>query len=408
MTSPNYPGGFPSGNQYPQPPQYPAPGQQYQAPYDQQQYGDGGYAQNGYSGYGGQYGDGGYQQPGYEQPAQFPPRFATNQTAGASAGGTAPMNGANGPAPTMPMNQPVGQMPPAYGMNAGAGTPMNGPAPAPMPPAGIAQPAPVATAQRSKLPAPRRLPQYGANPLNAFTRFFTKYATFTGRASKSEYWWMQFWHLIVSWFIVPGVTALCVYICLVPMIGIVSDDITTVQSSLRNCLYVAIGVLIVAAIVDLALLIPSLSLRVRRLHDANGSGWWAAFWVVPAVVTDVLAYAAYTLIFIACFRLVDYLPQVDQVLNSSDFEPGRLDRFLPFATGTVLVVFAYVLLAAAISQMITLIFDLVVGFITTDPAGSRFDAQEPEVEPVPAAAQEAAQEAAAVQKTAAQDDHSSD
>src|ERR1700712_3930150 len=54
----------------------------------------------------------------------------------------------------------------------------NLPEPPPQPPAG---------------PVPLWAPYYGAPIGVAITRFFTKYADFTGRASRSEYWW---WALV--------------------------------------------------------------------------------------------------------------------------------------------------------------------------------------------------------------------
>lgn len=61
---------------------------------------------------------------------------------------------------------------------------------------------------------------------------FNKYATFTGRASRSEYWWFMLCILVLSF--VPGLDVI---------VGIVT-------------------------------LIPSISVGVRRLHDTNHSGWW--------------------------------------------------------------------------------------------------------------------------------------
>lgn len=367
MTSPNQPFGTPQqGSQYQNPGSWrPGTNPTGQNPFGQDaqnSYGPNPAGQNGFVGQG----------PAYRQPAPFPgPRFSSAQ----------PSNGG------YPPQRPYGPQGPAY--QGPSYQPPTGPAPftGTVPPAGYPQPAPVdggAPAARTK--APRRLPQYGANPLQAFARFFTKYAVFKGSASKSEYWWMQFWRLIINWFLVPAVTVYCLYICFVPMLGVSSDSLATVQGSLRNCLSVAIGVLFLAAVVDLALLIPRLSLRVRRLHDAGASGWWAAFWVVPVAVTVILAYASYAVIFICCFSLIDNLPQIDQVLNSDVYDLSRLDRFLPYKTGTLLVLFAYVLLALAAAGAVAFIFDLVIGFIPTNPAGARFDAPEPAPAPVAAAA----------------------
>ena len=56
------------------------------------------------------------------------------------------------------------------------------------------QPYPSGTAQLSS-PPPLDLPHYGIGFVDAVKRGFKKYATFTGRASRSEYWW---WTLFTS------------------------------------------------------------------------------------------------------------------------------------------------------------------------------------------------------------------
>ena len=84
-----------------------------------------------------------------------------------------------------------------------------------------------------------------------------KYATFQGRASRSEFWFFilfQFLALIVATII---------------------DAIVGTK-------------MIVYAIVALGLLLPSLAVAVRRLHDTNRSGWWYWLFLVPIVGAIVL------------------------------------------------------------------------------------------------------------------------
>jgi len=72
-----------------------------------------------------------------------------------------------------------------------------------------------------------------------------KYATFKGRASRSEYWWFYLFFVLLSW----GAT----------IVGtVVSSDFGPTLSG----------------IVSLALFIPSVSAATRRLHDTGKSGWW--------------------------------------------------------------------------------------------------------------------------------------
>lgn len=65
---------------------------------------------------------------------------------------------------------------------------------------------------------------------------FRKYIDFSGRASRSEYWWFFLFTVIVR-----------LFTTWIPFIGF---------------------------LIALALLLPSLSATARRLHDTNRSGWW--------------------------------------------------------------------------------------------------------------------------------------
>ena len=68
---------------------------------------------------------------------------------------------------------------------------------------------------------------------------FSKYADFSGRASRPEYWWFYLFTALLSWF------------------AMIVDD--------SQVLY---------GLVVLGTLLPSLAANARRLHDTNRSGWW--------------------------------------------------------------------------------------------------------------------------------------
>lgn len=100
---------------------------------------------------------------------------------------------------------------------------------------------------------PLNEPLYGATLPEALRRFFKKYATFSGYASRSEYWWVQLVFFIVS---------------LVPMIGLLSveDEPYTPLSGF------SVISLVFAIILTIAIIVPSLAVTWRRLHDAGFSG----------------------------------------------------------------------------------------------------------------------------------------
>ena len=84
----------------------------------------------------------------------------------------------------------------------------------------------------------------------AISSVFGKYATFSGRARRSEYWYFYLFTVLV------GIPA-----------GIID---AVIQASAGGTLG-QVGP--ARAIVQLALLLPSLAVTVRRLHDTNHSGW---------------------------------------------------------------------------------------------------------------------------------------
>lgn len=112
-------------------------------------------------------------------------------------------------------------------------------------------------------PAPLDQPQYDATIRQAATRFWRKFATFSGRASRSEYWW---WVLIS--FCISVVLQLVGTLVLGP--GLFQSFGRPSKFDLRAFLLPLIPSLVWTLIV----LVPSIALVVRRLHDTNRRGWW--------------------------------------------------------------------------------------------------------------------------------------
>ncbi len=75
---------------------------------------------------------------------------------------------------------------------------------------------------------------------------FKKYATFDGRATRSEYWWFFLFTFLVS-----------------VALGIVSE--------------------MLSGLFTLAVLLPSLAVGARRLHDIDKSGWFLLVWFIPII-----------------------------------------------------------------------------------------------------------------------------
>ena len=112
-------------------------------------------------------------------------------------------------------------------------------------------------------------PYYGATLPIAAKRFFKKYATFSGRASRSEYWW---WALI-------GFAVSVVLNIIMQVGGAAGATVAANGSSVPGPGFLVGS--IIAFVWGLAVLVPSLALLVRRLHDVNISGWLVLIILVP-------------------------------------------------------------------------------------------------------------------------------
>lgn len=108
-------------------------------------------------------------------------------------------------------------------------------------------------------------PYYGAPLRDSVQRVFKKYATFTGRASLSEYWW---------WALANGVLGIVLQI-------FIRAGVETDASGQQSAGPVAVTVYAVSVLWFVATIVPVLALMVRRLHDVNLSGWLLLLLLVP-------------------------------------------------------------------------------------------------------------------------------
>ncbi|GAA1433602.1 hypothetical protein GCM10009616_25960 [Microlunatus lacustris] len=100
-------------------------------------------------------------------------------------------------------------------------------------------------------------PWYGIGPVDAVKRAFQKYARFDGRASRSEYWWFV---------LATSIVTLLFY---VPFVAIAASAENSGSGDVPAGA-VVLGIL--AVVVFLGLIVPSIAITVRRLHDAGFSG----------------------------------------------------------------------------------------------------------------------------------------
>jgi uncharacterized membrane protein YhaH (DUF805 family) len=100
----------------------------------------------------------------------------------------------------------------------------------------------------------------GATPQLGFPEavmsVLNQYANFSGRARRSEYWWFYLATFLAS------------------IVAAIIDAV--------------IGVSILQWILLLAVIVPTLAVGARRLHDTDRSGWWQLIGIVPLVGIIVL------------------------------------------------------------------------------------------------------------------------
>ena len=101
--------------------------------------------------------------------------------------------------------------------------------------------------------------------MHHFIQALRKYAQFSGRSSRAEFWWFFFLASLL------GI-----------LLAVLDSFFGTYSESLE------MGLL--STVFGLATLIPLFSVGARRLHDADSSGWWQLLLLVPFFGAMFLVY----------------------------------------------------------------------------------------------------------------------
>ncbi|AKJ43673.1 DUF805 domain-containing protein [Pragia fontium] len=91
-----------------------------------------------------------------------------------------------------------------------------------------------------------------------YKKCFTQYADFSGRARRKEYWMFTLFNLLA--------------IIVLAIVGSILDSVFGSNGAVT-------GILLI--VYSLAIIIPSLSVTVRRLHDTDKTGWWYLLVFIP-------------------------------------------------------------------------------------------------------------------------------
>ena len=112
--------------------------------------------------------------------------------------------------------------------------------------------------------------------ISAIKSGFSNYANFSGRASRSEYWYWFLFNIIVGFALGFIEGALGLYM--------IAPEMTEYGEMG--------GVGLLSPIANLALFIPSLAMIWRRLHDLDKSGAWWFIWLTCVGAIVLLVWAA--------------------------------------------------------------------------------------------------------------------
>lgn len=131
--------------------------------------------------------------------------------------------------------------------------------------------------------------------MNHFKHYYVdtiknRFADFEGRASRSEYWYFALFNFVAFF----GV-------------GMIAGILGTISPKLSM---IVMGIL---SLFMIALLIPSLALTVRRLHDTGKSGWMLLLGLIPLVGPIIL--------------LVFYVTESTPGLNEYGPNPLEIEQF---------------------------------------------------------------------------------
>jgi len=99
--------------------------------------------------------------------------------------------------------------------------------------------------------------------MNWYLAVLKKYAEFSGRARRQEYWMFFLVNIIIS-------------------------IILAVIDKMAGSFSEAAGMGVLGGLYSLAILIPSIAVSMRRLHDTDRSGWWLLIGLIPLIGAIVL------------------------------------------------------------------------------------------------------------------------
>ena len=168
-----------------------------------------------------------------------------------------------------------------------------------------------------------------------------RYADFNGRSRRSEFWlWVLFCYILKS-----AIATIAVTVMFSTMMPAFTTPPADPQVFMRHYFSGWMTMMPLLSLVNLALLIPSLAVGVRRLHDIGRTGWWL---IMPHVVA---------LIGICAF-MVFFGTQIFSLAGTKEMTD---EQGIKFAFGMFGSLFLFVVLPALIAWIVMLVFFVTEG-----------------------------------------------
>ena len=93
--------------------------------------------------------------------------------------------------------------------------------------------------------------------MNWYLGVLRNYVGFSGRAHRTEFWMFVLINLIIAF-----------------ILGLIDAQLGLLGPT---------GYGVISGIYSLVVLVPTIAVTVRRLHDTGRSGWWILLWLIPVV-----------------------------------------------------------------------------------------------------------------------------
>lgn len=103
--------------------------------------------------------------------------------------------------------------------------------------------------------------------VNSYKKFWNNILNFSGISNRPDYWWP----IVINYILGGLIISIIQYLT-----GHSIDDIYNIQDLTAN---------VTVQIVTFIVWIGTLSLKVRRLHDTDRSGWWVLIDLIPIIGT---------------------------------------------------------------------------------------------------------------------------